>query len=103
MKIMLVCASGQSTSFLAAAIRKVAAKRKMDVEVCAHGVSEIEEFVEDIDIVIVAPQGMYAFDQVNACCQKHNVKCTPMNSLAYRMIDGEKLLDDAIKVLEGGN
>ena len=52
LRILLVCGSGASSGFMAANIRKAAAARGMDAKVVARGEAEIENYVDEIDVLI---------------------------------------------------
>ena len=100
MKIVLLCAGGASTSFLAASMRKAAKKKELDVEINAYSFNRSYDVVEGADLVLVAPQAMYGMDEIQKVCASHNVKCSPMDPMAYRMIDGEKLIDNALEAIK---
>ena len=99
MKILLVCAGGASTSFLATSMRKAAKQKKLDVEIAAHPFSSLSTYISGTDVVLIAPQAMYGEKEIRKVCEAHGVACAPMNSLAYRMINGEKLLADALAAI----
>lgn len=53
--ILLVCGSGASSGFMAANIRKAASARGLEWKVTARSESEILNYVEDIDCLMVGP------------------------------------------------
>ena len=100
MKIVLLCAGGASTSFLAANMRKAAKKRGIDAEINAYAFNQSYDVVEGADLVLVAPQAMYGMDEIQKVCTSYGVKCAPMDPMAYRMIDGDKLIDNALNAVK---
>ena len=100
MKILLVCAGGSSTSFLASNMRKAAQKRKLDAEIAAYSFVQLSDHIAGTDLVMIAPQAMFGEKEVRAVCEPAHVKYVAMDSLAYRMLNGEKLLNDALDKIQ---
>ena len=53
--VLLVCGSGASSGFMAANIRKAASARGLEITVTARSESEVLNYVEDIDCLMVGP------------------------------------------------
>lgn len=98
MKIMLCCAAGMSTSLLVTKMEKAAAAKELDVEIWANPVSEAKDHL-DADIILLGPQIRYAEKSVKELVDgKMPVQNIDMRS--YGRMDGEKVLNDAIKAIE---
>lgn len=59
LNVLLVCGSGASSGFMAANIRKAASARGLDVSVVARSESEIESYIDDIDVLMAGPHLAY--------------------------------------------
>lgn len=74
LRVLLVCGSGASSGFMAANIRKAAVARNLDIDVKARGESEIENYVDEIDALMVGPHLAYILDEVNEYVGDYPVK-----------------------------
>lgn len=99
LRILLVCGSGASSGFMAANIRKAAAARGMDAKVVARGEAEIENYVDEIDVLMVGPHLAYILDEVNEYIGDHPVKVILMKPDYYSTLDGNKAVDHLLAEL----
>lgn len=65
MKILLVCYAGMSTSMMAQRLEEEGEKRGLQVEVAAMPLSEIEDHLEGVDVILLGPQVRFASDDVH--------------------------------------
>ena len=100
LRILLVCGSGASSGFMAANIRKAATARGLDAKVVARGESEIENYIEDIDVLMVGPHLAYILDEVDEYVGNHPVTVLLMRPDYYSTLDGEKALTHLLEELE---
>ncbi len=99
LRILLVCGSGASSGFMAANIRKAAAARGMDAKVVARGEAEIENYVDEIDVLMVGPHLAYILDEVDEYIGDHPVKVILMKPEYYSTLDGNKAVDHLLAEL----
>lgn len=99
-RVLLVCGSGASSGFMAANIRKAAAARGVDVSVVARSESEIENYVEDIDALMVGPHLSYILDEVDDFIGDHPVTVILMSPDYYSTLDGDGALDHLLLAFE---
>jgi len=92
-RILLVCGSGASSGFMAANIRKAAAARGLDTKVVARGEAEIENYIDDIDVLMVGPHLAYILDEVDEYVGNHPVTVLLMKPDYYSTLDGDKAVD----------
>jgi PTS system cellobiose-specific IIB component len=92
LRILLVCGSGASSGFMAANIRKAAAARGIDAKVVARGESEIENYIEDIDVLMVGPHLAYILDEVDDYVGDAPVTVIQMRRDYYATLNGDHLL-----------
>lgn len=53
--ILLICGSGASSGFMAASMRKAAKKQGLDYKIKARSESELGDYSNDIDALMVGP------------------------------------------------
>lgn len=98
-RVLLVCGSGASSGFMAANIRKAAAARGVDVSIVARGESEIENYIEDIDALMVGPHLAYILDEVDEYVGDAPVKVVLMRPDYYSTLNGEAGLEHLLAEL----
>ncbi len=98
-KVLLVCGSGASSGFMAANIRKAAANRNLSISVTARSESEIENYIEEIDCLMVGPHLEYLLNEVEELIGESKVKVALMSPSYYATLNGEAALDHILSVL----
>lgn len=98
--ILLVCGSGASSGFMASNIRKAAKTRGLDIDIKARGESEIENYIDEIDALMVGPHLAYIIDEIEEYTQGRDVKVLLMKPDYYSTLDGEKALDDLLSTMK---
>lgn len=96
LNILLVCGSGASSGFMAANIRKAAAGRGLQLDIKARGESEIENYIDEIDALLVGPHLAYIVDELSEFIGERPIKVLLMKANYYSTLDGEKALDDLL-------
>lgn len=98
-KILLACNAGMSTSLLVTRMQKAAAEKGIEAEITAVGVSEAEMIMLDWDIVLLGPQVRHQIKLLTTKADgKVPVKVIDMRD--YGLMNGEKVLEDALKAIE---
>ena len=64
LNVLLVCGSGASSGFMATNMRRAAVARGVDMDIKARSESEIENYVDEIDALMVGPHLAYILDEV---------------------------------------
>lgn len=93
LNVLLVCGSGASSGFMAANIRKAASARGVELSITARGESEIENYIDEINALMVGPHLAYILDEVEEFVGDAPVKVILMRADYYSTLDGEKALD----------
>ncbi|NTW96793.1 MAG: PTS sugar transporter subunit IIB [Erysipelotrichaceae bacterium] len=96
-RILLVCGSGASSGFMAANMRKAAVSRGLDLSIVARGESEIENYIDDIDVLMVGPHLSYLMDATQAIVQGTQIKIILMESSYYATLNGDKAVEHLLK------
>lgn len=93
LNVLLVCGSGASSGFMAANIRKAAKAKGVEMSVKARSESEIENYIDEIDALMVGPHLAYILDDVEEYIQDAPVKVILMKPEYYATLDGEQALE----------
>lgn len=100
LSVLLVCGSGASSGFMAANIRKAAAAKGVEIEVTARSESEIENYIDEIDGLMVGPHLAYLMDEVEDIVGNTNVKVGLMKPEYYATLNGEKALEHILSLFK---
>lgn len=94
--ILLACGIGASSGFMAASMRRIAKKRGLDVKVNAASKSEVMDFADKIDILLLGPHFASEVPAYQAKLGTHGVRVMAINPTYYASLDGERILSDAL-------
>jgi cellobiose PTS system EIIB component len=100
LNVLLICGSGASSGFMAANIRKVAAAKGVDITVNARSESEIENYIEEIDCLMVGPHLAYLLDEVDELVGGRAIKVARMKPEYYATLNGEMALDHILSLFK---
>lgn len=102
-KIMLVCSGGMSSSLLVTKMDKAAKEMGKEFEIFAvsepEGVDRLKKD-NDISVVLVGPQIRYVEPKFAEVIGNRPIKLAVINMMDYGMMNGEKVLRAAIKLME---
>jgi PTS system cellobiose-specific IIB component len=93
LNVLLVCGSGASSGFMAANIRKAAAAKKVEINIKARGESEIENYIDEIDALMVGPHLAYIMDEIEEYTGGKAVKVILMKPEYYSTLNGDMALE----------
>jgi PTS system cellobiose-specific IIB component len=96
---LLVCATGMSTSLLVNRMKETAETKEIEFQIEAHPVGQIEKYGEAADDILLGPQVRYELKNVKA--KYPNKPVEVINMQDYGMMNGNKVLDTALKLIEG--
>ncbi|AHM67828.1 PTS cellobiose transporter subunit IIB [Paenibacillus polymyxa] len=97
-QITLVCAAGMSTSMLVQKMHKAAQAQNLEVEIRATSESSFKEYADKTDVLLIGPQVGYLQDDFKAKYEPKGIKVSVINIVDYGMMNGEKVLGDALKL-----
>lgn len=100
LNVLLVCGSGASSGFMAANMRKAAKKREIDISLTARSESEIENYIDEMDALMIGPHLAYLLDNIDDILQGRQVKSILMKPEYYATLNGDKALDDLLSTFE---
>ena len=73
--ILLVCGTGASSGFMAKNIRQAAKARNIEIGVKARSDSVVEDYIEDIDLLLVGPHLSYMLQDLGAAVTVAGAEC----------------------------
>ncbi len=97
--VLLVCGTGASSGFMAKNIRKAAKDKGKEVSVKARSDSELDEYIEEIDLLLVGPHLKYMLDDLREEAKPYNVPVEIIHEEAYGSLDGEAVLEQIEKII----
>lgn len=101
-RVYLFCSAGMSTSMLASNMQDVANSHGLPVEVRAFPDGKIGEIVEQHhpDVILLGPQIKYRYNDISKEYGSRGIPIAVIDAGDYGMMDGEKVLKFAIKLLK---
>lgn len=99
-RIALFCSAGMSTSLLVTKMKKIADEKKIEVSIEAFPEATMEKQLDSTDVVLIGPQIKYLFKKLKKLCDEKRVPISVINTMDYGMMDGEKVLNQALKMME---
>lgn len=101
-KITLFCAAGMSTSMLVTKMKKYAESKGLELEIAAYPEAEMLKRVEEgLDVALLGPQVGYVLSKAKKICEPKGVPVAVIPSVDYGMMNGEKVVKFAMKLMEG--
>ncbi len=91
--ILLVCGTGASSGFMAKNIRVAAKEKGYDISVKARGDAEVEDFIDEIDLLLVGPHLQYMLNDLEIIANPYNVPVKIIPKDAYGSLDGIAVLE----------
>ena len=98
-KILLCCAAGMSTSLLINKMKSEAEKRGIEVKIWAEPLDRAKEEFAKADVVLLGPQVKYALTAAKKIAEENSINIDVINMVDYGMMNGAKVLDQALKLL----
>ncbi|GAF38801.1 hypothetical protein FC83_GL002058 [Agrilactobacillus composti DSM 18527 = JCM 14202] len=98
-KIMLVCAAGMSTSLLVQKMKDAASAQGITTQIFATASSDADEKLasEKPDVLMLGPQVAFLLKDFQA---KANIPVKVIKMQDYGMMNGEKVLADALDTIK---
>lgn len=100
--IMLVCAAGMSTSLLVSKMEKAAEEKNIEADIFAVSVPEIDSVLKNknIDVLLLGPQVRYMKSEIEEKVNEMNIPVDSIDIRHYGMMDGESVLEQALKLID---
>lgn len=103
-KIYLFCSAGMSTSMLASKMQETADAHNLPIKVAAYAHNKLGEILDTDrpDCILLGPQVKYMYDETVAQYGKEGIPIAVIDAGDYGMMNGEKVLKSAIKLIKQG-
>ena len=98
-KILLVCEAGISTTRLVSKMKDYAKVKKVDIDIKALPITECENIINDVDIVLLSPQVRFQMPQVNTLVNGR-VPVKVIDVILYGMMNERVILEQAMNLLD---
>ncbi len=100
-RVLVLCASGATSSMLAKAITKGAEHRHAPVESIAMAYGQHKDIITDFDLIVLAPQMASMYDELKSDCEAKGVKSATTSGREYVGLtrDPDKALDFALALM----
>ncbi|MBU5268040.1 PTS sugar transporter subunit IIB [Virgibacillus proomii] len=99
LKIILVCSAGMSTSLLVKKMKEAAENRKLEADIRAVAETQLKHELDQLDVVLIGPQVRYLATKIKAQLEPKGIAVDVIDQVAYGMIQGEKVLDQALSLV----
>lgn len=99
-KIALICENGASTGLCMKKMINAAERQGIDCEINAYSYAQLSGIAQTSDCLLLGPQVAFKADQFKKQFPEQAAKFTVMNSMDFGMMNGEKILSDAIYFIE---
>ena len=101
LNILFVCAGGISTSFLEQRTKQAFDHRGVEATIKAHSAGDIDDRLEGVDVVLMAPQVSYMQQELEDICAQQGVKFAAIPMMVYGQMNGEAVCDMVLKLIQG--
>lgn len=101
-KVYLFCSAGMSTSMLASKMQAVANSHNLPMEVEAFSDGKIGQIIEERhpDVILLGPQVKYRYQEIVDKFGSTGIPIQVIDQSDYGMMNGEKVLKSAIKLMK---
>lgn len=98
MKILLVCRVGTPSSMLVDRIKLAAEQKNMEIVIEAHSVSEVKNLKNKFDVCFLAPEVRSSISMISKIL--HPIPVTSIDIHTYGLLNGSKVLKQAVELIE---
>ena len=101
-KVYLFCSAGMSTSMLASNMQDVANQHNLPIKVAAFPHNKLEEIISEDrpDCILLGPQVKYMYEETVEQFGSQGIPRAVIDQGDYGMMNGEKVLKSAIRLIK---
>lgn len=96
--ILLCCSAGMSTSLLVERMKRAAQERGLQAEIEAIPVADFESRVDEATVLLLGPQVKYKLAAFREIAAAKGKPIAVIDMVSYGMVDGAKVLDQALEL-----
>ncbi|WP_413374831.1 PTS sugar transporter subunit IIB [Alkalihalobacillus sp. 1P02AB] len=97
MRVLLICSAGMSSSILASKMQKAASDVNISLSIISTSEAEYPNHLENTDFILIGPQIRYLEESIRKKAADYTVKVAIMDTYAFSMMDGQKLVEQVLK------
>ncbi len=79
-------------------MKETADSRNLEVDIRAIAETQLKNEMEDLQVVLIGPQVRYLEKKIKAQLEPKGVAVDVIDQMAYGMIQGDKVLDQALSL-----
>lgn len=98
-KLIILCSWGATSSQLAKKVQEAADKRGIKLKADAGGTGEFKNKASQYDVALLEPQVRHLKKEVSKIAEQHNIPVELVNQQAFALMDGDKVLDQVLNLL----
>lgn len=98
--ILLCCGAGMSSGFLAQSAQKAADAKKIGMTIDAKSQSVVEDVIEDYCLLLLGPHYESHLEEFEEIAEPYGIPVAVIPKEIYGALDGEGLVEFALKQLE---
>ncbi len=99
--ITLICVAGMSTSMMMSRMKETAEREQTEVEITAMSESSFAAYGGKTDVLLLGPQISYMYEKMKEQYEPKGIHVAVIEPRLYGMMDGEAVLKNALKLIEG--
>jgi len=99
-KIALVCENGASTGMVVRKMIAAAKSKGVEAEIAAYPFTQLENFIDEKDVILIGPQLAFKKDAAIKNFPQYAGKISTIAPMDFGMMNGAKILEDAIKIAD---
>jgi cellobiose PTS system EIIB component len=98
LRVMLVCSAGMSTSLLVTKMKNAATKEGIDIEIFAVPEVEVKEYIDQADVVLLAPQVRFLFNKMKLELEPKGIPLAVIDGMNYGLMKGDAVVKQALEL-----
>ncbi len=98
MKILLICSAGVSTNALVMKMQETAKLIGFNAKIWAAPVSQLNDFIKDINIILLSPQIRYLLKDIKKLAQAYNITVDTIHPLHFGKANGEAVIKQILEL-----
>ena len=89
-----------STSMVVKKMQTSAQQRRIDADIVARSLADFDDAIQEYDVCLLGPQVRFKLNDFKAIAAQYNKPVDVIDPLAYGMMQGDKVLDQALNLIE---
>lgn len=96
MKILICCSAGLSSNLLVDKMKVYIKENNLDHKVASSSISNLKRYIDECDMVLLAPQISYSYEYINNLCHIYNIPIRKIGRDEFGVLDVETILFNAL-------